>query len=265
MSGAASAAAKIHPSAIVEPGAKLGRDVTVGPGCVIGAKAEIGEGCWIGAHVVIDGRIRIGRNNKIFHFASLGAPPQDKKYAGEDTAVEIGDNNTIREYVTINRGTALDAGVTRLGNDNWVMAYVHFAHDCQIGSHTIFANSSQLAGHVTVGDWVIFGATTLVHQFVHIGAHAFTGMGTYLAQDLPPYVKAAGNMAKPYGINSEGLRRRGFSADAITGLKRAYRTLYRAGLSLEDAKRELHAQAAQCPPVAEIVAFLDKSKRGFIR
>jgi UDP-N-acetylglucosamine acyltransferase len=265
MSGGTSAAAKIHPSAIIEPGAKLGRDVTVGPGCVIGAKAEIGDGCWIGAHVVIDGRIRIGRNNRIFHFASLGAPPQDKKYAGEDTGVEIGDNNTIREYVTINRGTALDAGVTRLGSDNWVMAYCHFAHDCQVGSHAIFANSSQLAGHVTVADWVIFGAATLVHQFVHVGAHAFTGMGTYLAQDLPPYVKAAGNMAKPYGINGEGLRRRGFSADAIAGLKRAYRTLYRAGLSLEDAKRELQAQAAQCPPVGEIVAFLDRSKRGFIR
>ena len=257
--------AEIHPSALVDPRAKLGRGVSVGPGSVIGPKAEIGDGCWIGAHVVIDGRIKIGRNNKIFHFASLGAPPQDKKYADEDTAVEIGDNNTIREYVTINRGTALDAGVTRLGSDNWVMAYVHFAHDCQIGSHAIFANACQLAGHVTVGDWVIFGATTLVHQFVHVGAHAFTGMGTYLAQDLPPYVKAAGNMAKPYGINSEGLRRRGFSAEAIAGLKRAYKTLYRNGLSLEEAKRELQAQAAQCAPVGLIVDFLENSKRGFIR
>jgi UDP-N-acetylglucosamine acyltransferase len=260
-----SEASAIHPSAVIEPGAKLGRGVRVGPGCVIGAKAEIGDGCWIGAHVVIDGRIRIGRNNRIFHFASLGAPPQDKKYADEDTAVEIGDNNTIREYVTINRGTALDAGVTRVGSDNWVMAYVHFAHDCQIGSHAIFANACQLAGHVTVGDWAIFGATTLVHQFVHIGAHAFTGMGTYLAQDLPPYVKAAGNMAKPYGINSEGLRRRGFAAEAIAGLKRAYRTLYRSGLSLEEAKRSLEAQAAQCPPVGLLVDFLKNSKRGFIR
>jgi UDP-N-acetylglucosamine acyltransferase len=265
MSGEAGGATQVHPTAIVERGAQLGRGVTVGPGCVIGAKAEVGDGCWIGAHVVIDGRIRIGRNNKIFHFSSLGAPPQDKKYAGEDTAVQIGDNNTIREYVTINRGTALDAGVTRLGSDNWVMAYVHFAHDCQIGSHAIFANACQLAGHVTVGDWVIFGATTLVHQFVHIGAHAFTGMGTYLAQDLPPYVKAAGNMAKPYGINSEGLRRRGFSAEHIAALKRAYRTLYRAGLSLEDAKRELEAQAEDCAPVGLIVEFLKNSKRGFIR
>ena len=256
---------RIHPTAIIERGARLAADVTVGPYSVIGPKVEIGEGSWIGAHVVLDGRIRIGRNNKIFHFSSLGAPPQDKKYAGEDTAVEIGDDNTIREYVTMNRGTSQDAGVTRVGNNNWVMAYVHFAHDCQIGSNTIFANSCQLAGHVRVGDWAIFGATTLVHQFVHIGAHAFTGMGTYLAQDLPPYVKAAGNMAQPYGINSEGLRRRGFSPDHIMGLKRAYRALYRSGLSLEDARKELETQAAACPPVRAFVEFLDASKRGIIR
>ena len=255
----------VHPSASVDARARLGGNVSIGPGCVIGPQVEIGDDCWIGAHVVIDGRTRIGRGNRIFHFASLGAPPQDKKYAGEDTAVEIGDNNTVREYVTINRGTALDAGVTRVGSDNWIMAYVHFAHDCQIGSHCIFANACQLAGHVSVGDWAIFGATTLVHQFVHIGAHAFTGMGTYLAQDLPPFVKAAGNMAKPYGINSEGLRRRGFSAEAIAGLKRAYRTLYRSGLSLEEAKRSLEAQAVECAPVGGFVEFLKNSKRGFIR
>jgi UDP-N-acetylglucosamine acyltransferase len=257
--------ASIHPTAIVEPGARLAGGVTIGAHCVIGAKAEIGEGTWVGHHVVLDGRIRVGRENRIWHFCSLGAPPQDKKYAGEDTAVEIGDRNTIREYVTINRGTALDAGVTRLGNDNWVMAYVHFAHDCQIGSNTIFANACQLAGHVTVGDWAIFGATTLVHQFVHIGAHAFTGMGTYLPQDLPPYVKAAGNMAQPFGINSEGLRRRGFSSGAILALKRAYKTLYRKGLALEEAKRELEAQAAECAEVNAIVEFLARSKRGIIR
>jgi UDP-N-acetylglucosamine acyltransferase len=255
----------IHATAIVERGAQLGKGVSVGPYSVIGPKVEVGEGTWIGAHVVLDGRLKIGRNNRIFHFASLGAPPQDKKYAGEDTAVEIGDGNTIREYVTMNRGTAQDAGVTRVGNNNWIMAYVHFAHDCQIGSNAIFANACQLAGHVMVGDWAIFGATTLVHQFVHIGAHAFTGMGTYLAQDLPPYVKAAGNMAQPYGINSEGLRRRGFPAEHIMGLKRAYRTLYRAGLSLEDARRELQTQAAACPPVRAFVDFLDASKRGIIR
>jgi UDP-N-acetylglucosamine acyltransferase len=257
--------AEVHPSAIVDRRARLGDGVTVGPYSVIGPQAEIGEGTWIGAHVVLDGRIRIGRNNRIFHFASLGAPPQDKKYRDEDTAVEIGDGNTIREYVTINRGTAQDAGVTRLGNDNWVMAYVHFAHDCEIGSHTIFANCSELAGHVTVADWVVFGATTLVHQFVHIGAHAFTGMGTYLAQDLPPFVTAAGNMAKPYGINSNGLKRRGFAPGDIAGLKRAYRTLYRSGLSLDEARRQLEAQIAQCPQVRELVDFLERSKRGIIR
>jgi UDP-N-acetylglucosamine acyltransferase len=257
--------AEVHPSAVVDRRARLGDRVTVGPYSVIGPHAEIGDGTWIGAHVVLDGHIRIGRNNRIFHFASLGAPPQDKKYQGEDTAVEIGDDNTIREYVTINRGTALDVGVTRVGNDNWVMAYVHFAHDVQIGSHTIFANACQLAGHVTVGDWAIFGATTLVHQFVHIGAHAFTGMGTYLPQDLPPFVTAAGNMARPYGINSEGLRRRGFTAQAIAGLKRAYRTLYRSGLGLEEARRELERQAADCSQVRELLVFLDRSKRGIIR
>jgi UDP-N-acetylglucosamine acyltransferase len=257
--------AEIHRTALVDPAARLGKGTSVGPYCVIGPKVEVGEGTWIGAHVVLDGRLRIGRDNKIFHFASLGAPPQDKKYGGEDTAVEIGDNNTIREYVTMNRGTAQDVGVTRVGNDNWIMAYVHFAHDVQIGSHTIFANACQLAGHVTVGDWAIFGATTLVHQFVHIGAHAFTGMGTYLPQDLPPFVTAAGNMARPYGINSEGLKRRGFSPEAIAGLKRAYRTLYRSGLGLEEARAQLEAQVPSCPQVREILDFLARSKRGIIR
>ena len=255
----------IHPTAIVHDGAQLAAEVAVGPYSIVGPGVELGEGTWIGAHVVLDGRARIGRRNRIFHFASIGAPPQDKKYAGEDTAVEIGDGNVIREYVTINRGTALDAGVTRVGSDNWVMAYVHFAHDCQIGSHTIFANACQLAGHVTVGDWAIFGATTLVHQFVHIGAHAFTGMGTYLPQDLPPFVTAAGNMARPYGINSEGLKRRGFSPETINGLKQAYRTLYRRGLGLEEARRELESQAEDCPPVREILDFLARTKRGIIR
>jgi UDP-N-acetylglucosamine acyltransferase len=256
---------KVHASAIVHSGARLASDVEVGPYSVIGEHVEVGEGSWIGAHVVLEGHTRIGRGNRVWHFSSIGAPPQDKKYAGEPTRVEIGDNNTIREYVTINRGTVGDAKVTRIGSDNWIMAYVHFAHDCQIGSRTIFANACQLAGHVWVGDWAIFGATTLVHQFVHIGAHAFTGMGTYLPQDLPPYVTAAGNMAKPYGINKEGLKRRGFSPDTIAALKRAYKTLYRKGLSLEDATRELEAQGRECPEVREIVDFLGRSKRGIIR
>jgi UDP-N-acetylglucosamine acyltransferase len=256
---------RIHSSAIVHPGARLAADVEVGPYSTIGEHVEVGEGSWIGAHVVLDGHTRIGRRNRIWHFSSIGAPPQDKKYAGEPTRVEIGDGNTIREYVTINRGTSQDAGVTRVGNDNWIMAYVHFAHDCQVGSNTIFANLAQIAGHVTVGDWVIFGANTLVHQYVHIGAHAFTGMFTYLAQDLPPYVTAAGNMATPYGINKEGLKRRGFSPEAIQGLKRAYKTLYRKGLSLEEATRELESQAKECAEVRLIVDFLARSKRGIIR
>lgn len=255
----------IHPTAIIAPGARLAADVAVGAYTIVGPGVEIGEGTWIGPHVVIEGRTRIGRGNRIFQFASIGAPPQDKKYSGEDTAVEIGDGNTIREYVTINRGTAYDAGVTRVGDDNWIMAYVHFAHDCQIGSHTIFANACELAGHVHVGDWAVLGATTLVHQFVRIGAHSFTGMGTYLDRDLPPYVRAAGNMAKPYGINSVGLRRRGFDAAAIAALKRAYRTLYRSGLPLPEARRELEKQAGEHPAVRAFAEFLDASVRGIIR
>ena len=255
----------IHPTAIIDPAARLARGVTVGPYSVIGPQVEIGEETWIGSHVVLDGRLRIGRRNKIFHFTSLGAPPQDKKYADEPTSVEIGDGNTIREYVTISRGTAQDVGVTRLADENWIMAYSHIAHDCQIGSRTIFANGCQLAGHVTVGDWVIFGGMTLVHQFVHVGAHAFTGMGSSLSQDVPPFVMAAGPMARPIGINSEGLKRRGFSPEAIAGLKKAFRTLYRSGLGLEEAKRELEAQAKECDPVRDLLDFLARSKRGFIR
>ena len=255
----------IHPTAIVRPGAQLAAGVSVGPFSVVGDQVTVGEGTWIGPHVVVEGRTLIGRNNRIFQFVSIGAPPQDKKYAGEDTAVEIGDGNTIREYVTINRGTALDAGVTRVGNDNWIMAYVHFAHDCQIGSHAIFANLSQLAGHVHIGDWAILGGNTIVHQFVRIGAHSFTGMCTYLDRDLPPFVKAAGNMAKPYGINSEGLRRRGFSTATISALKRAYRTLYRSGMSAGEIRRELEAQAAGCAEVRALLEFLDGSARGIVR
>jgi UDP-N-acetylglucosamine acyltransferase len=255
----------IHPTAIVDPDAKIAPGVSVGPYSVIGPRVELGEDCWIGSHVVLEGPMRIGRRNRIFHFASVGAPPQDKKYAGEATSVEIGDGNTIREYVTISRGTVQDVAVTRLGNENWIMAYSHIAHDCQIGSRTVFANGVQLAGHVTVGDWVILGGMTLVHQFVHVGAHAFTGMGSSLSQDLPPYVMAAGPMARPIGINAEGLRRRGFTPEAIAGLKKAYRTLYRSGLGLEEAKRELEALAKECNPVRDILDFVARSKRGVIR
>jgi UDP-N-acetylglucosamine acyltransferase len=255
----------IHPTAIVHPGARIAPDVEVGAYSLVGENVTIGEGSWVGPHVVLEGHTTIGRENRIFQFASIGGPPQDKKYADEPTAVAIGDRNTIREYVTINRGTAQDSGVTRVGNDNWIMAYVHFAHDCQVGSHTIFANACQVAGHVSVGDWAILGATTLVHQFVKIGAHSFTAMGTFLQQDLPPYVTAAGNTAKPFGINSEGLRRRGFTPQAINGLKKAYRTLYRSSLSLEEAKAELHVQSQACTEVGLFVDFLGQSTRGIVR
>jgi UDP-N-acetylglucosamine acyltransferase len=257
--------ARIHPSALIDPAARIAPDVEVGPYSIIGAGVEVGAGSWIGAHVVLDGRLRIGRNNRIFPFASLGAAPQDKKYAGEDTSVEIGDGNTVREYVTINRGTSQDIGVTRLGDDNWLMAYTHVAHDCQVGSHTIFANCTQLAGHVTVEDWVILGGFTGVHQYVQIGAHSFTGIGTHLTQDLPPFVTAAGEEGKPFGLNSNGLKRRGFTPEALAALKRAYRTLYRSGLSLEDAKGELEAQAAASPEVRRFVDFIKRSKRGIVR
>ncbi len=255
----------IHPSALVHPSAKLAPDVSVGAFSIVGADVEIGSGSWIGPHVVIEGATRIGRNNRIFQFASIGGEPQDKKYAGERSAVEIGDGNTIREYVTVNRGTGLDEGVTRIGDDNWIMAYVHFAHDCRVGSKGIFANACQLAGHVQIGDWAILGAATLVHQFVRIGAHSFTGMGTYLSQDLPPYVMSAGNPAAPHGINTVGLRRRGFTDEAIAGLKRAYRALYRSGLSLTDAMTALEELAAGIPEVKALPEFLATSERGFIR
>ena len=255
----------IDPHALVDPSAEIGAGVEIGPFTVIGPGVSIGAGTRIGPHAVIKGPTRIGERNRIFQFASIGAEPQDKKYRGEPTSVEIGDGNTIREYVTINRGTAQDAGVTRVGDDNWIMAYVHFAHDCQVGSHVIVANACELAGHVHVGDWAILGATTLVHQFVHIGVHSFTGMGTYLPQDLPPYVTVAGNPAKPYGINSEGLKRRGFAPATINEIKRAYRTLYRSKLPLEEARSQLQAQAATCAEIVPLVEFLASSTRGLLR
>ena len=256
---------RIHPTALVADGARLAADVEVGAYSIVGPQVSVGEGSWIGAHVVLDGHLRLGRRNRIFHFASLGAAPQDKKYAGEPTTVEIGDGNTIREYVTINRGTAQDAGATRLGDDNLLMAYVHLAHDCQVGSHTVFANCTQLAGHVVIEDWVILGGFTGVHQHVRVGAHSFTGIGTHLTQDLPPYVTAAGEEGRPFGLNNNGLKRRGFGADAIAALKRAYRTLYRSGLSLAEAKRELEKQAAASPEVRRFLDFIQASRRGIIR
>ena len=256
---------KIHPTAIVYPGARLGANVSVGPYSIIGADVEIGDNTSVGPHVVISGRTSIGRDNRIFQFCSLGEAPQDKKYAGEPTRLEIGDRNTIREFCTFNLGTAQDSGVTRVGDDNWIMAYVHIAHDCQVGNRTTFANNSQLAGHVHVGDWAIFGGFTGVHQFCRIGSHTMTAVGTVVLQDIPPYVMAAGNTATPFGINAEGLKRRGFSPEALMALKRAYRTLYKSGLMLEEARAKLENDVQDHPEIQPILDFLAVSKRGIIR
>jgi UDP-N-acetylglucosamine acyltransferase len=255
----------IHPTAIVHPSARLAEGVTVGPYSVIGEHVEVGEGTWIGPHVVVTGHTRIGRGNRIYQFSSLGETPQDMKYANEPTRLEIGDRNTIREFCTFNCGTVQDAGVTRLGSDNWIMAYVHLAHDCQVGNHTIFANNAQIAGHVHVGDYAILGGMTGVHQFVHIGAHSITAGQTLLLQDLPPYVMAAGNPAKPFGINGEGLKRRGFSAQAIAAIKRAYKSLYRSGLALADAQREIEVQQDAHPELNALSEFFAAATRGIVR
>ena len=255
----------IHSTAIVHPGARIDADVSVGPYSVIGEHVEIGAGTRIGPHVVIEGRTRIGRDNEIFQFCSIGAAPQDKKYDDEPTVLEIGDRNTIREFCSFNVGTAQDAGATRIGNDNWIMAYVHVAHDCHVGNHTIFANNATLAGHVHVGDWAILGGFTGVHQFVRVGAHSFCGVGTVLLQDLPPFVTVAGNPAKPHGINSEGLRRRGYSPEGIAAIKRAYRALYRSGLSLEEARQRIAEIAAVQAEVVPFGEFVASSARGIVR
>ncbi len=257
--------AKIHPTAIVDPRAKIAGDVEIGPYAIIGEHVEIGAGCRIGPHAVVTGRTRIGVNNRVYQFTSLGEAPQDKKYAGEATRLEIGNHNTIREFCTLNCGTAQGGGVTRVGDDNWVMAYVHLAHDCQIGHHTIFANNVQLGGHVHVGDYAILGGFTAVHQFCHIGAHSITGVGTVVLQDIPPYLTASGNTARPYGINAEGLKRRGFLPETIARLKRAYKTLYRSGLTLGEARDELERQLTECPEIGPLLEFLASSTRGIIR
>ena len=256
---------KIHPTAIVDPKAELDSSVEVGAYTLIGAGVKIDAGTRIGPHCVLEGPTTIGRDNQFFQFSSIGAAPQDKKYAGEPTQLIVGDRNVVREFCTFNRGTSQDAGITRVGDDNWIMAYVHLAHDCVVGSRTIFANNAQLAGHVEVGDWVILGGFTNVHQFVRIGAHSMTGMGTILFQDLPPYVTAAGNTASPYGINSEGLKRRGFTSEAVMALKRAYRAIYKSGLTLEEAKAKLEADLAKHPEYQLLLDFLAVSKRGIVR
>jgi UDP-N-acetylglucosamine acyltransferase len=256
----------IHSTAIVHPRARLAQDVEVGAYTVIGEHVEIGAGTIIGPHAVITGHTRIGQSNRVFQFVSLGEVPQDKKYAGEPTRLEIGDHNTIREFCTFNIGTALDVGVTRVGDHNWIMAYVHLAHDSQVGSHTVLANMVTLAGHVTVHDHVILGGGAMVHQFCRVGVHAFVAGGSIVLRDVPPYVMCGGSTsAEPHGINSEGLKRRGFNAASIESIRRAYKTLYRSGLGFEEAKRAIAEQARATLELQVMVDFLASSTRGVIR
>lgn len=256
---------KIHPTAIIDAKAEIDSSVEIGAYSIVEAGVCIDAGTTVASHVILQGPTTIGKNNQIFQYASLGAAPQDKKYAGEPTTLVIGDNNTIREFCTFNRGTAQDKGVTNIGNNNWVMAYVHIAHDCQIGNHTILANNSSLAGHIELHDYAILGGFTLIHQFCKVGAHVITAVGSVIFKDIPPYVTAAGYDAKPHGINSEGLKRRDFSPEAITQIKRAYKALYRNGLSLEEAKQEILTMQANCPQLAILSEFLGMTTRGIIR
>ena len=255
----------IHPTAQIDPSAKLAAGVEVGAFSIVGPQVVLGPGTVVGPHVVITGRTTIGARNRIFQFASIGEIPQDMKYGGEPTTTVIGDDNVIREYVSIHAGTVQDRGTTTIGNSNLLLAYVHVAHDCAIGNHAVFSNNAQLAGHVTVGDWVVFGGFTGVHQFVRIGAHAMIAGAAVVLQDVPPYVTVAGNPSTPRGTNNEGLRRRGFTAEDILVVRRAYKTLYREGRSLEEAKVELAAAAAAAPVLRPFVDFLAASKRGIVR
>ncbi|MCU0766195.1 MAG: acyl-ACP--UDP-N-acetylglucosamine O-acyltransferase [Gammaproteobacteria bacterium] len=255
----------IDPRAAIAAGAELDEGVSVGPFAVIGDGVQVGAGTWVGPHAVIQGPTVLGRDNRIFQFASVGEAPQDKKYGGEPTRLEIGDRNVIRECATVHRGTVQDAGVTRVGSDNLLMAYTHVAHDCTIGDHVILANAASLGGHITVGDWAILGGFAIVHQFCRIGAHCFCGMGSVISMDVPPYVTVSGHPAAAYGINSEGLQRRGFAPDAVARIRQAYKVLYKSGLRLEEAIAALQEQAAETPELEPLVAFLRASRRGIVR
>jgi len=255
----------IHPSAVVDPSARIGAGVAIGPYSVIGAEVEIGDGCRIDSHVVIDGPTRLGADNRIHAHAVIGGDPQDKKYRGERSELVIGARNTIREFCTINRGTADGGGATRIGDDNWIMAYVHIAHDCDVGNGTVFANNATLAGHVQIGDFAILGGFSGIHQFCKVGAYAFIGMGSLVNADVPPFVMVAGNYAKPRGINAEGLRRHGFDGDRIAAIKRAYRTLYVAGMPLAQAREKLAEQYAKAVDVKQMLDFISGSERALLR
>jgi UDP-N-acetylglucosamine acyltransferase len=257
----------IHATAIIDPKAQLDSSVIVGPYAVIGPGVRIGANTSIGAHTVIEGITTIGADNQIFQFASIGAAPQDKKYAGEPTELIIGSRNTVREFVTLNRGTAQDKGATLIGDDNWIMAYVHVAHDCVVGNQCIFANSTNLAGHVVIGDWVILGGYTGVHQFCKVGSHAMSGVGSVVLHDIPPFVMVSGNTAQAHGINSEGLKRRGFSPEEITLIRQAYKTLYKSNLTLAEAKTALAQQAidAASSSISLLSDFLNLVTRGIVR
>ncbi|HKU87022.1 MAG TPA: acyl-ACP--UDP-N-acetylglucosamine O-acyltransferase [Casimicrobiaceae bacterium] len=256
---------KIHPTALVDAGARIAGDVAIGAYSIVGPDVTIGAGTRIGPHVVVTGRTTIGARNHIFQFASVGEIPQDRKYGGEPTATVIGDDNVVREFVTIHAGTAQDRGVTTIGNGNWFLAYTHVAHDCVVGDATTFSNNAQIAGHVTIGDYAVLGAYAGVHQFCRVGAHAMLAAGAIVLQDVPPFVTASGYPAKPAGTNNEGLRRRGFSAADIATVRRAYKTLYREGLPLEQARTALAQAAKGAPLLAPLVAFLETSNRGIVR
>jgi UDP-N-acetylglucosamine acyltransferase len=255
----------IDPRAVIDPSAELDEGVTIGPFTIIGAKVSIAAGSVIGPHVVINGPTRIGKENQIYQFASIGEAPQDMKYASEPTTLELGDRNVVREFATLHRGTVQDQGITRIGNDNLLMAYIHIAHDCVLGDHIIMANAASLGGHVKIDDYAILGGFSKVHQFCRIGAHSFSGMSSAINMDLPPYVMVAGHPAKPHGINREGLSRRGFSKDAIQQIKRAYKLIYQSGKRLEEAKKEINEMLSETPELKVLADFLSHRGRGIQR
>jgi UDP-N-acetylglucosamine acyltransferase len=256
---------RIHATALVDPAAELADDVAIGAFSIIGPKVRLGSGCWIGPHVVVTGRTTIGCNNRIFQFASIGDEPQDKKYAGEDTELIIGNDNTIRELCTFSRGTVQGGGKTVIGSNNWIMACVHIAHDCRLGDNIIMANNASLAGHVTVGDWAVLSGYSLIHQFCNVGEHSFTSFASYVNQSIPPYVTVSGEKARVKGVNSEGLKRRGYTLEQIQQIKRAYKLLYRSGLTLAEARAELIEMARNCSEIQPLVDFLDATEKSMLR